>query len=509
VNTYDLRNGKSISCGCARKKTNSNQLIDLTGQQFGNWKVLKYEGHQQWLCECQCEKHTVKTVESYNLIHGKSKSCGCSKQNSSKLIDITNQKFGQLTVKKYIGGNKWLCQCSCGNMSIHYSHNLRRSNNTISCGCTEIKPYTKDEIIELIDKFKEQNNNEAPLRSDLCTLLDRGMSTVNRYVEKYNLDEYLNKVYRSRAEMELNMLFPTSYRGDRRLLDGMELDLYYPDKNIAIEFDGSYWHSELYKDSNYHQHKTLECAKKNIHLIHIFEYEWDNEKRKNSIIEIIKDMLYETKAIYERNTYINEKRKNSIIEIIKDMLYETKAIYERNTYIKEISKDIAEEFLNKYHIQGYSGANIRIGCIASETNEILGVMTLGTPRFNYNYQYEIVRIAWKSGISVIGGLEKMFKYFIKRYNPQSIITYCDISKFTGNSYIRLGFKPIQPEPITKPNYVWWNAVENTILTRYQTQKHKLIEKGLGTENQTEEEIMHSLQYYRIYDSGNIRLEWVK
>ena len=30
-------------------------------------------------------------------------------------IDLTNQKFNQLTVLEYLGNSEWRCQCNCGN----------------------------------------------------------------------------------------------------------------------------------------------------------------------------------------------------------------------------------------------------------------------------------------------------------------------------------------------------------------------------------------------------------
>ena len=48
-----------------------------------------------------------------------------------------------------------------------------------------------------------------------------------------------------------------------------------------------------------------------------------------------------------------------------------------------------------------------------------------------------------------------------------------------------------------------------MLTRYQTQKHKLLEQGLGTSEQTEDEIMYGAGYIKVYDCGNLKLEWYK
>ena len=43
-----------------------------------------------------------------------------------------------------------------------------------------------------------------------------------------------------------------------------------------------------------------------------------------------------------------------------------------------------------------------------------------------------------------------------------------------------------------------------VLSRYQTQKHKLIEQGLGVHRSTEDNIMYNIEYYKIYDSDNIK-----
>lgn len=48
-----------------------------------------------------------------------------------------------------------------------------------------------------------------------------------------------------------------------------------------------------------------------------------------------------------------------------------------------------------------------------------------------------------------------------------------------------------------------------VLSRYQTQKHKLIEQGLGVYGSTEDDIMYNIGYYKIYDSDNIKMLWTK
>lgn len=48
-------------------------------------------------------------------------------------------------------------------------------------------------------------------------------------------------------------------RKDHIVLRGKEIDFYLPKYKIGIEYDGVYWHSEVYKDKDYHLNKTLEC----------------------------------------------------------------------------------------------------------------------------------------------------------------------------------------------------------------------------------------------------------
>lgn len=56
----------------------------------------------------------------------------------AKPINIVGQKFGKLTVLKYVGKSKWLCKCDCGKETIVGTYHLK-SGNTKSCGCLNIQ----------------------------------------------------------------------------------------------------------------------------------------------------------------------------------------------------------------------------------------------------------------------------------------------------------------------------------------------------------------------------------
>jgi len=74
------------------------------------------------------------------------------------------------------------------------------------------------------------------------------------------------------------------------IISPLELDIYLPDYNVAIEYDGLYWHSDLYKEPDFHIRKTEMCEFKGIRLIHVFENEWVNNREwvQSQIKQVLK-----------------------------------------------------------------------------------------------------------------------------------------------------------------------------------------------------------------------------
>jgi hypothetical protein len=246
-----------------------------------------------------------------------------------------------------------------------------------------------------------------------------------------------------------------------------ELNLYLPKYKFAIEYDGLYWHSEKYLDKNYHLNKTTSCESNGIQLLHIFENEWLNP---------IKQDIWKS--------------------IISTKLNMNNRVYARKCSITEINSKQSMEFLNNNHLQGGAGAKYHIGLFYN--NELISVATFGKPRFNKNYEFELVRFANKKFISVIGGFSKLLKYFERIYNPSSIITYADRRISSGNLYEKTGFKFLRD---TNPNYFYINEME--LESRIKFQKHKL--KNLLEDfnpDLSEHENMLNHGIFRIYDVGN-------
>jgi len=120
------------------------KLIDLTGQRFGKLTVVKEHGRKNsivtWECHCDCGAVTI--VKTAHLRSRYTFSCGCLED--AEWGDLTGQKFGKLTViSKYERGHsarvRWLCQCECGKTHIANSKSLQNGNSNRSCGCDRVK----------------------------------------------------------------------------------------------------------------------------------------------------------------------------------------------------------------------------------------------------------------------------------------------------------------------------------------------------------------------------------
>lgn len=273
----------------------------------------------------------------------------------------------------------------------------------------------------------------------------------------------------SYKEKEVYDFIHENYRNEiiKNHKDKYEIDIYLPDLNIGFEFNGLYWHSELYKDKYYHLDKTNYFKNKNIQIIHIWEDDWDYKK------DIIKSMI------------LNKINKSNII-------------YGRNCSIKEVfDNKIIKIFLNENHLQGYVNSSIKLGLYIDD--ELITLMTFGKSR-DKNNNIELLRFCNKINYSVIGGFSKLLKYFITNYNYEKLITYADRSHSDGNVYIKNNFKLIKE---TEPGYYW---VKNGIkYNRFNFRKSELIKMGYD-KNKTENEIMHENNYYKLYNCGNYKYE---
>ena len=250
---------------------------------------------------------------------------------------------------------------------------------------------------------------------------------------------------------------------NRTIVSPLELDIYIPSHKLAIEFDGLYWHNEVNKPNNYHLNKTVGCEKQGIQLIHIFEDEWLCKK------DIVKSRIINILGL-------NKHR-----------------IYARKCVIKEVSPSESTIFLDINHLQGATAGSIKLGLY--HDNELVSLMTFGSRPMFSSSECELIRFCNKLDTSVIGGADKLLKYFIKTYQPKEITSYADRRWSQGGLYEKLGFEFIHN---STPNYYY--LINKQRHTKFGFRKHILVREGFDPAK-SEHEIMLERGIYRIYDCG--------
>lgn len=119
--------------------------LDLTGQKFGRWTVVRVAhggATRRWVLRCDCGNVGESTAGG--LRFGQTKSCGCAVIDAPwSGEDLTGMAFGRLTAKfrttpKGAKHTMWHCECACGRHT-RSSHDCLVSGRSASCGCNHIK----------------------------------------------------------------------------------------------------------------------------------------------------------------------------------------------------------------------------------------------------------------------------------------------------------------------------------------------------------------------------------
>lgn len=326
-------------------------------------------------------------------------------------------------------------------------------------------------VYDKLDNPQWLEENKTIPSTILSEHLGVAWSTILNYYKKHNITRPNTIV----SGLELKLIdFLKEYNiqyisSERTILDGKEIDIYLPDFHIGIEIDGLYWHSEQYiKDKYYHVNKTKLALEKGIRLIHITDYELLNQ------IDIVKSRLLAKLGKQTR-------------------------IFARKCNIVPISAADYQEFMSHNHIQGSAPASVRIGL--EYKNMLVAVMSFSKPRYNKNYEWELIRYA--SSSTVVGGASRLFNNFIVTKSPKSIISYADLRWNTGEVYETLGMKFSHA---TSPNY--WYIENGQLVHRTRYQKHKLSKLlPVYDDHLTEWENMKNNGYTRYWDCGNNVFVW--
>lgn len=339
---------------------------------------------------------------------------------------------------------------------------------------------------------------------DIANIIGVSMSTINNYTTlgklvadgKVFVENYRGAQNEVAKFIESLGIDKKDIKIDKypKEMNKQQLDIYIPEYNFAIEFNGNFWHANLGKSLrepkpvSYHKDKTELARKAGINLMHIWEYDWNDEIKQ----EIVKSQIkYHLGKIDKSNRY-----------------------YARKLSIKSVSYVDTNVFLTKNHIQGMSTSSERYGLYNGD--ELLALMTFGKRRFDNKDGWELLRFATKKNTSVAGGASKLLKVFANKHKGDTLISYANNDfAYSGNEslYSKLGFAFIKS---TEPGYKWVkNSNKVLVVPRYSVQPFKLKAFTAGTgratfkgevpdyqEDDTENSYMVRHSFYKVYDAGN-------
>lgn len=532
VNKDNLLKDKTTRC----KNCKTNRLIEVSkqrgevtdppiGTRFGNLIYLEKVYHQDKLgrniqfYRCRCNCGNIIESDKSTVLRGLVKSCGCQSSRNKlreKRIAIgelsdpsIGSRFGNLTVLNILqpeeGGEKKVeCQCDCGNTVIVNKQHLLNGHYRTCGRCP--REYPQWLIDRLLDPEQKQLAIDGiilprkveiacakcgkPISFSLNSIIDMKTQKQKRLgcckhcshqtsMQEKEILDFLLSLGLEKSQIKTNVR--GIIRGEEKN-SYKELDFYLPDYKLAIEYNGSYYHSEEKKPKDYHLKKFNLCEELGIRLISIFEMDWSTSKDK------LKDLI-----------------KYSIIPKIK--------IPARKCVVKNISEQQAFDFYNLYHIQSKSIlAKINVGLYYKD--ELVSVMGFGSSSFhnrqNNDGDYELHRFVTKSGYTVVGGASKLLSYFEREFKPKLLLSYSWNDWYNGALYSILGFSFDHSVP---PDYYWYLNREcinkrKCRLKDLQKKYPELYQESIDNKASNKEDyIMEKLGAIKVYRSGSKR--WVK
>ena len=255
---------------------------------------------------------------------------------------------------------------------------------------------------------------------------------------------------------------------NRSVLKGRELDIVVPERGVAIEYNGLYWHSTRFQGQNDHRDKTLAANDAGLQLIHVWEDDW---RDRRPVVE---------RMVARKLGASTESRVNA-----------------RQLVTKNVSASESRQFLDATHIQGSVGGRVRLGLYDGNTLHSLMVF-----RHRKGDVWELARYA--TDAIVRGGFSKLFKAFLAQENPQQVVSFSDNGVSDGSLYESQGFVRDGEIP---PDYMYLVGSQrehkfNYRKARFEKDPNLRFEQGL-----TERELAELNGLERIYDAGKVRWVW--
>ena len=348
--------------------------------------------------------------------------------------------------------------------------------------------FRKKSKASLREKYGVENPFELPelYEKGRKTCLERyGVEYMNQLPEnRDNLKNWCEQhpelLFTSKPELEILNWIKQYYPSAHKIrIKGQEIDIFIPELNLGIEYNGLYYHCEFKKPNSYHITKTKFFKDLDIRIIHIWGHEWNCRK---------------------------EQIKSFILSAIKKNSFRLKP-KEVEFKLSFLAKDIKEvqKFMDSYHIQGKTnGVKFVIKVLYNST--LIGCATFGKHHRNAT-DWVLSRFCTKTDYTIVGGLGKISK-LASRQLKADIVSWADYRLSLGNGYEKAGW---EFEELLKPDYFYWRISgrhkgiyhEDDIISKQSRQKNIV-----GTpEEMTEHDHAKLDNLVRIYDCGKMRFRY--
>lgn len=509
TNSCTFRNKKYTtycSYQCANKDLYSKKYEKIkktTLEKYGVEHVFKNSKIQEKIKKTNLEKYGVKNPLSNKKVREKIKHTNILKYGSSaapnspklkeKIKQANIKKYGvehytqtqeyRDRVKKRIEKNptpepteeiQTISETLSTNKFFTYKELAEKANINYKRFIELIKKYSID------DPYKYYRNKKHLYDASQKDQLEQDYkhTTIEELAKKYNVSPACMQRVLVKHEIPAKFKYSQSSQereiidflennnikniliNNRTAIEPYELDIYLPDYNLAIEYNGDYWHTtDTNKKCNRHKNKYRLCRSKNIRLLQIRGTDW---KTKKSI----------WKSIILSNLNICEQK-----------------IYARKCDIRIVPHNEAKVFLDENHLQQSTTARLNIGLYYDNT--LYMIQTFRASRFKKGVD-ELVRMCTRKNCLVIGGASKLFKHYLKNYKKRAVHTFADLEYSNGDIYTTLGFTLTHE---TESNYHYFDG--SRYINRMNFQKKKFdIPKEI-----TEKEFFLNLNYRIYWDAG--------
>lgn len=447
----------------------SKACVDTDGQNLYHKKKKTEIERYGRVCDFSGSEHK-KIAESVCLEKYGHRNATSSDEVKQKIKDAHRAKYGTHYTKTAEYAEKRTSTCVARYGTEHWMQ-LDRYKQFFS-DHNGNKKVTHDVLAEVYERY-----SDGEAKQHIADDLGISRSHMHKVVKKVGLVSDLpqNKInysnnFVSNGEKQLRAIIQDVF-GDyeiqynvRNLIWPEEIDIVVPELKLMFEYNGTYWHSDVFKSKHNHVDKLNKVERLGYHLFTIFE------------------------------NVFNDKR-DVVISKIKNL--RNRQIYcARNTRIVACDYSDVSTFLETNHVQGGRKTAHNYKVIDKENN------TVAVATFKkFRDGVELVRFA--SNIRIPGVLNKV----LRKIDENTVYSFADrcFTNRYNNVYLNAGFKEIA---VTAPGYFYVKGKQT--ISRHQAMKHKLRKILASVDNEvTEYQNMMNSGFHRVWDCGNLLYQFDK